>query len=122
MLVSDIRHYARMRKASFLVVAAGLAAALTGGALLVGDAGVHCSTTTDYFPFLSDAPRSFTPSGALMSWLDADGKDAPRGGWDRDGTHEGIVRFQNGPWEVTVIKVPAGGFSVASSTCGGFFP
>lgn len=111
-----------MRKARLSVVAAGLAAALTGGALLVGDAGLDCSSTSDCFPFLSDAPGSFTPSGALMSWLDADGEDAPRGGWDRDGTHEGIVRVQNGPWEVTVIKVPAGGFSVASSTCAGFFP
>lgn len=111
-----------MRKTRLLAVAAGAAAALTGGALLVGDGGVHCSSTSDYFPFLSGAPGSSTTNGALMSWLDADGENAPRGGWNRDRTVEGIVRFHKGPWEVTVIKVPAGGFSVASTTCAGFFP
>lgn len=111
-----------MRRGSLLAITSGLAAALTGGALLVSDARVHCASTSDYFPSLSDVQGSSTPSGALMAWLDAEGEEAPRGGWDRDSPDEGTVRFQNGPWEVTVIKVPAGGFRVASTTCAGFLP
>jgi hypothetical protein len=111
-----------MRIDRLLAVVAAAAVAMTAAALLVGGPGTHCASTSDYFPFLSNARGYSTPGGALTSWLDAEGEEAPDDAWDRESAGRGVVQFHNGPWEVVVMRAPAGGFTVASTTCAGFFP
>lgn len=108
-----------------IVVVAGLALAmalLLGAALLTDGARLHCQEIADYFPHRSNAQGSSTPGAALDLWLDADGEEAPSGDWNRETVERDVVRFHNGPWEVDVMRVPARGFQVASTSCTGFFP